>query len=72
MFKIKIMSKIMITIKRRYTKHFRKKVAFLTFSETINFSVSFIKTVLKELYYNLCVFVSSWPNDYILCFLWQK
>ncbi len=36
MFKIKIM----IKIKGRYTKQFRKKVAFLTFYETINFSVS--------------------------------
>ncbi len=41
MFKIKIMSKIKIMIKGRYTKHFRKKVAFLTFYETINFSVLF-------------------------------
>jgi hypothetical protein len=44
MFKIKIM----IKIKECYTKHFRKKVAFLTFYETINFSVSFIKNGIKK------------------------
>jgi len=43
MFKIKIM------IKGRYTKHFRKKVAFLTFYETINFSLSFIKNGIKRI-----------------------
>lgn len=59
------MFKIMIKIKGRYTKHFRKKVAFLTFYETINFNVFFIKTVLKELYYNFCVFVTLWLNYYL-------
>jgi hypothetical protein len=66
----------MFKIKGRYTKHFRKKVAFLTFYETINFNVFFIKTVLKELYYNFCVFacpvapedgtgVTLWLNYYL-------
>ena len=33
----------MIKIKRCYTKHSRKKVAFLTFYETINFNIPIIK-----------------------------
>jgi len=36
-----------------------KRLGFL-----INFNVFFIKTVLKELYYNLCVFVTLWLNYY--------
>jgi len=41
MFKIKIM------IKRRYTKHSRKKVAFLTFYETIKFIKGGLKWHMK-------------------------
>ncbi len=39
MFKIKIM----IKIKRRYTKQSRNKVAFMTFYEAINFNKPIIK-----------------------------
>ncbi len=49
MFKTKIKIMIMIMIKGSYTKHFRKKIAFLTFYETINFSVSFIKNNIKRI-----------------------
>ncbi len=46
---IKITITIMITIKERYAKPFRKKVAFLTFYETINFNVFFIKNDIKRI-----------------------
>jgi len=43
----------------RHRKLTDKRLGFL-----INFNVVFIKTVLKELYYNLRVFVTLWLNYY--------
>jgi hypothetical protein len=47
------------TLISRHRKLTGKRLGFL-----INFNVFFIKTVLKELYYNLCVFVTLWLNYY--------